>query len=67
MAVIGFKEYKEGDPYKARRAMGRMSNLIWRTIGAIVVIAAIALALQYFGPCQKQVFSTINDAPEYIH
>jgi len=67
MAVIGFREYREGDRYKTRRVMGKMSNVIWKVVGAIVVVTAIVVAITYSGPCQKRVMSTINDAPEYLH
>lgn len=67
MAVIGFREYREGDRYKTKRALGRTSNVIWKVVGAIVIVGAIVFVIKVTVPWRQQVFSAINDTPSYIH
>lgn len=60
MAVVGFKDYKTGDQYKARRAMGKMSNFIWKTIATVVIVVVAVWLFKACAPWRHQITSTLD-------
>jgi hypothetical protein len=65
MSAIGFKEYNDRDRYKARRALNKTTNLIWKLTVTALVIVGIVYVCIFLKPWQKEVNSAINHPARY--